>query len=365
EDVQNALFDAMFNGKLYVVVRRVVWPDGAVRYVRAIGEVTFNGVGVPLRLMGTILDISDKKEDEKRLLEQIRKNESILESAGEGIIGLDGEGRVIFANPAATRMLGYSQEELRQISPHDTWQCLYPDRRPYPARKSPIRWAYRKGVASNVDNEVFWRKNGSSFFVHYIATPAGIDGSYKGAVIVFKDITEQKRNEELLQAISMEDDLTGLYNRRGFLAVAEQEVKTARRNQWGIIMVYADVDRMKWINDNLGHEEGDAALIEAATVLKETFREADIIGRVGGDEFAVLATETGSEVALGDLTLLLKERLTKITAGHNAASGRKYQLSMSIGVKRCGPGCCHSVNELLNQADQLMYEDKRQRGVGR
>ena len=131
------------------------------------------------------------------------------------------------------------------------------------------------------------------------------------------------------------------------------------------IMVYADVDRMKWINDNLGHEEGDAALIEAATVLKETFREADIIGRVGGDEFAVLATETGSEVALGDLTLLLKERLTKITAGHNAASGRKYQLSMSIGVKRCGPGCCHSVNELLNQADQLMYEDKRQRGVGR
>lgn len=365
EDVQNALFEAMFNGKVYEIERRVVRPDGTERYVRALGEVTFDGAGVPLRLAGTILDITDKKENERRLRDQIRKNEVILDSAGEGIIGINGDGKVIFANPAATRMLGYSQQELRQISLHDTWQRFYPDRRPYPTRKSPIRWAYRRGVASNVNNEVFWRKNGSSFFVHYNATPAGINGGYRGAVVVFNDVTEQKRNEELLQALSMEDDLTGLYNRRGFLAVAGQELKTARRNQWGIVMVYADLDGMKWINDNLGHEEGDAALIEAATVLKAIFRDADIIGRVGGDEFAVLATETGGEAAPADSTQVLKERLRRITAGHNAAEGRKYWLSLSIGVKRCGPGCRHTVSTLMKEADKLMYEDKRQRGLAR
>ncbi len=100
-----------------------------------------------------------------------------------------------------------------------------------------------------------------------------------------------------LLALSLVDDLTGIYNRRGFSALAQQELKKANRIKRGMLLLFADVDDLKKINDSLGHQEGDLALIETANLLKETFREPDIIARIGGDEFVVLAAETSADQA--------------------------------------------------------------------
>ena len=103
-------------------------------------------------------------------------------------------------------------------------------------------------------------------------------------------VLREKFEEELL-SLSIKDPLTGLHNRRGFLSLAEQQLKLSARNKRGVLLYFADLDGLKWINDTLGHQEGDNAIIEIATILKEASRESDIIARLGGDEYAVLAID--------------------------------------------------------------------------
>jgi two-component system, cell cycle response regulator len=150
--------------------------------------------------------------------------------------------------------------------------------------------------------------------------------------------------------------LTGLYNRRGFLTLAEQQMKTASRFQRGLVLLFADLDRMKWINDNLGHPEGDRALTAIAGILKATFRESDIVARWGGDEFVVLAAETSEDSAD-----MVTGRLVDHLAAANRPSQRGYQLSLSVGTARYDPGLPCSIDELLAHADQSMYAQKRAR----
>ncbi len=159
-----------------------------------------------------------------------------------------------------------------------------------------------------------------------------------------------------LLSLSVIDELTGLYNRRGFLAFAKQQLKLAQRNRRGLLLLFVDLDGMKWINDNLGHSAGDAALMETAAVLQETFRESDIIARMGGDEFAVIGVEAdrGTE-------RVARERLDERVRQKNSERGRSFQLSLSIGSAYFDPDEPCSLDELLDQADASMYEQKRVR----
>jgi diguanylate cyclase (GGDEF)-like protein/PAS domain S-box-containing protein len=173
-------------------------------------------------------------------------------------------------------------------------------------------------------------------------------------VAVYDDVTERKRMEDEIRALSITDQLTGLSNRRGFLALAEQQLKIADRTKKEILLVYIDLDGMKWINDHLGHKEGDNALIEVAAVLKETFRSSDIIARMGGDEFAVLAidmTEGNADIQMA--------RLQDQIDMHNGRENRGYNISISAGCSCYDPANPCSIDELMASADERMYEQKR------
>jgi diguanylate cyclase (GGDEF)-like protein len=154
--------------------------------------------------------------------------------------------------------------------------------------------------------------------------------------------------------MSIIDDLTGLYNRRGFLTLAQQQMKLTERTKKGMLLFFVDLDKMKQINDTLGHQEGDKALVEIATTLKEVFRESDIIGRMGGDEFAILAIDTTNETRE-----VLMKRLHNYLDDYNRPEGRSYTLSLSIGIAPYDPEKPFSLDELMAQADMLMYEEKR------
>ncbi len=171
-----------------------------------------------------------------------------------------------------------------------------------------------------------------------------------------RDITEHVRLREALRAMSLVDELTGLYNRRGFLTFGRQQLKIANRTKRGLFLLFLDLDAMKWINDTQGHHEGDLSLTEVADVLRETFRESDIVARVGGDEFAVIAVE-----ARRDSEETLVTRLRENLSRRNASSGRGYALTISLGVAHYDPEHPCSIDELLTRADDLMYEDKRRR----
>jgi diguanylate cyclase (GGDEF)-like protein/PAS domain S-box-containing protein len=186
------------------------------------------------------------------------------------------------------------------------------------------------------------------------ATFRDSEGKVAGIIGVITDITDRKAMEEKLRVLSVTDELTGLFNRRGFFTLAGQQLKMAKREKKRIILVTADIDRLKETNDTLGHQAGDHLIIKASHILKRSFRDSDIIARIGGDEFAVLAMES-PEADDSAITMRMKENLDS----YNASSNNSIQLSLSLGVKSCDPEHRWSLNELLSAADQLMYKDKR------
>ena len=170
---------------------------------------------------------------------------------------------------------------------------------------------------------------------------------------------QRRKAEETLHSLSLVDELTGLYNRRGFLTLAEQQLKIANRTRRNMLLLFADLDRLKWINDTFGHGEGDVAIRETGRIFQRCFRESDIVARLGGDEFVALAVEIGEAPQH-----LFSQRLQENLAEFNASSVG-YTLSMSTGIVRYEPNSDMTIHELLDHADAMMYEQKRRRHAGR
>jgi diguanylate cyclase (GGDEF)-like protein len=188
-----------------------------------------------------------------------------------------------------------------------------------------------------------------------------------------EDSPNQRTNELLMRAmrcaakqymlqaelgnLALTDELTGLYNRRGFMALGERQLKLASRSGRGLLVIFVDVDGLKRINDSLGHHEGDRVLKRTAEALENTFRNSDVIARMGGDEFAVLAIEA-SKQSESTIKTRLDECLKSM-----AASESRYTLSLSLGISRFDSSKRCSMVDLMAQADRAMYEQKRRRST--
>ena len=164
---------------------------------------------------------------------------------------------------------------------------------------------------------------------------------------------ERHHLRRTLHSLTLIDDLTGLHNRRGFLALAGQQLRLILR-KGSALLIYLDLDDLKYINDTYGHLEGNRALIETANILRACFRQSDILARLGGDEFCVLMTD-----ACQDSTVQVRKRLQQRVDFTNALSASRIRLSLSIGIAEV-PGVRQPpLEELLRLADALMYEQKR------
>lgn len=169
-------------------------------------------------------------------------------------------------------------------------------------------------------------------------------------------INSHKRMMAEIHSLSITDHLTGLYNRRGFMALAEKLIKISERTkkESPLMLLFADLDKMKAINDELGHSTGDAALIEVASILKKVFRDSDIIARIGGDEFAALGMiDHKSSIRV------FESRLQEQIDIHSSNENRDYKISLSIGIACRDAENRYSLDELISRADRLMYEHKR------
>ena len=157
-----------------------------------------------------------------------------------------------------------------------------------------------------------------------------------------------------LHSLSLIDELTNLYNRRAFMTLGEHQIKLARRIQTGVTLAFADLDGLKTINDQCGHMWGDFALRDIASILKNTFRESDIVARIGGDEFAVLWTEHTPHSPE-----MLHSRLLLGVEAHSLSEARPYRLSVSVGFAHFEQGFTQSLEDMLFESDRRMYDDKR------
>lgn len=291
-------------------------------------------------------EMHDKMQVENSLKETEAKYRSLVESTEDSIYLLDRNYHYLFMNKKHLMRMGLLPEQFlghlyhEYHSSEETSQFLI-----------PAGQVFETGESRQSE---YMSKRDGRYFIQTLSPVKDRDGSIIAITVISKDITDRKRMEEDLRSLSLTDELTGLYNRRGFLALADQYLKIVNRMKNTISILYADLDELKTINDTLGHKEGDRAIIEAARILKDTFRESDVAARIGGDEFVVMP----AAISNASLETVL-ERLRNNIEQANAQAGRTYQLSISYGVAFYDPEQPCTIGELLNRGDRMMYENKK------
>jgi len=285
-------------------------------------------------------DITERKRAAGSLAQQA----AAMKASMDGMAIIDHTGVCIYLNDAYAKIFGHA-DPTRLIGA--SWEMFYFEEELFRMKEQIMPAVWRDG---SWRGEAMGQKlNGGTFPLEI--SISSVDGG--GLVQVVRDITERKNLEETLRNSSLKDDLTGLFNRRGLLKQAAPYFDFARRQKEKLLLLFIDLDGMKKINDEFGHNEGDNALIQTAAILNRSFRSSDIIARLGGDEFTVLVTDLNAskEEAIA--------RLNENLRAYNASETRNHKLSFSIGVATLEPERMACFEELLEQADQAMYEQKR------
>jgi len=334
----------------------IMGADGQCHWFTMVKVPLSDESGAPGQELFVATDITTRKRAENLLRQSEEKLRLALDAAQQGTWDWDlltdeaiwsDKCKALFGLPPETRI--DDERFLGIIHPED---------------RERIVQAVRYALETRTDYDVEMRGIWPDGTVHWLAMKGR--GFYDGEGRAVRmsgmawDITLRKRYEEEIQTLSNTDELTGLYNRRGFMTLAEQELKRAERTKRGLLFIYADLDGLKVINDTFGHQRGDEALVEAAGILRDVFRESDIIARIGGDEFALLVSETPTVYAG-----MVKTRLQRRIERRNAFANRPFAISMCVGVSHYDPLAPVSLDELISRADAEMYEHKKELSGGR
>lgn len=288
---------------------------------------------------------------EEALKSSEEKYRSLVESTEDSIYLVDREYRYLFMNKKHLERMNV----LREVALGQPYQKFHsPDE-----NKRIVGFVDKVfETGSSMQQEHLSRRD-TRCFLRTFSPVKDKDGKIVAVTIVSKDITGIKQLEERLRALTLTDELTGLYNRRGFLALVEPLLKLAKRQKKTLYMLYADMDKLKEINDTFGHQEGDLAIKDTADLFRATYRESDIIARIGGDEFVVIPVESSGNSSSG-----IESRLQQNIEDHNAKGDRVYKLSISCGIAQYDPMTATSIDELLIQGERLMYEEKKKKRGG-
>jgi len=349
--------DITLNGKRYLVSRKVIDPEGwSIVLMNPTDRIfLYRSIGVIVTLLictfifiPLIVNYKTARSAELFRISELRFRE-LFNTMNSGVVIYQakdkGEDFIITdINPAGERISQVNKQEIigktvtdifpgvKEIGLFDVFQDVW---KTGAHKFHPVSLYKDNRMSQWVENNVYKLASGE-------------------IVVVYDDVTERKRMEDEIQSLSITDQLTGLLNRRGFLALAEQQLKIADRTKKELLLLFIDLDGMKWINDNLGHKKGDEALAETANIIKKVFRESDIIARFGGDEFSILALGAAMEHEN-----IMRNRLQKSIDINNTGENRDYSISMSMGWACYDPETPCSLDELMAHADKLMYEQKK------
>ena len=297
-----------------------------------------------------VVDITRHKTEAEMVRASEERHRFLTEYSTDMISVASWEGRFLYASPACVALLGYEAEELTGSTLYD----LVHEADRTQVRRTHLLVLEKMGGA--LLSYRVRRKDGRYIWFESTIREVPRTGrdTPRELVIVSRDITERKLQEERLKDLAILDELTGLYNRRGFMALANQHLKQAKRNKRRALVIFADLNGLKRINDAHGHADGDRALIATADIFNRTFRDSDVVARVGGDEFAILAIEA-DEHHLDTIRLRLQQALDVV----NRRNLHPFELSVSIGVVSYDPEQHSTVEELMASADREMYMHKR------
>lgn len=292
---------------------------------------------------------SSTKGSDNELMKAGDLYRDIVNTANILIWRTDAGGQFTFLNPAWEKSYGYKAEDMLG-KPFSDFQI--PEAAEFYINE--FRNCRIGEVVIGHETTLF-SKNGNEVHLVINMTPIyDSNGNIIGTQGVAYDITERKHADELLQYISAKDELTGLYNLHTFMSMTEQQIKAAHREKKGMLIIYIGVDNMQRINDEQGYDTGNQRLIDIANILRKTFREADILARIGGDEF-VVSTLVFSRNTEEMIMRRLKENIDMYNANKTGSS----RVSMSFGTSFNNPELSVSIDEMLSNAELKMYEHKK------
>lgn len=295
---------------------------------------------------GLAMNVTDLQRAQARLADSERRYRHLVDSSQGLICTHDMEGRLLSVNPAALRLTGLTAEQvvgrnLRDLVTEATRAEFprYLERIDHRGEDAGLMF-----VRTKDGRELAWQ------FRNVKVTEPGQAPYVLGHAL---DVTALREAQEQLRQLAMTDELTGLHNRRGLFVNGSRVLAEAVRQHKGAAVIYADIDGLKAINDTYGHDAGSSLIMRAADVLRNTFRAADVVARVGGDEFVALGLVPPDDVGT------IMKRLDWHLDRFNAASGLPYRLSMSVGVSHFDPGDSQTLEGLVKAADDAMYQRKR------
>jgi diguanylate cyclase (GGDEF)-like protein/PAS domain S-box-containing protein len=261
----------------------------------------------------------------QRSIEKQRENlAAILESVGEGVYGVDKDGRITFMNPAAQKVLGQDDvETLQGVNAYDIFHYNNRD-----VGRDLLKEAYFSGEQLKGWETQFRHKSGKEIPVDCTLYALSVNGKQEGSVIAFRDISERKMMEEKLRWQATHDHLTGLYNRRYFESYLEKEIGSVSRTGIMSALVYLDLDRFKYVNDTAGHEVGDQLLVDLSQEVSKHLRRHDVAARIGGDEFALILKNVDETVAVS-IADEIRTSLSNLRVHHD---DKAYHVNASFGV---------------------------------
>ncbi len=342
----------------FIIMSGKIGEETAVKMMKAgaVDYVTKDNLALLGPVIKRELHEAQMRREHKSTIEQLRESEenyrSIFDAVNDAIFIHDEDsGDILDVNIKMTQMFGCTREKARSLRIEDISAGQSPYTRIEAIQK--IKDAVRE------PQRFEWRcrdSRGHLFWVEINMKNLKLGGKNR-VVSVVRDISEYKLMEEELRAAAITDELTGLLNRRGFFNLAEQQLKVAARCKARVHLVYLDIDDFKNINDRLCHKAGDQALVDAAIILKETFRESDIVARIGGDEFVAMLMEP-LDANIGHIVF---DRMKGFIKEYNEQADLQYNLQFSVGTATNEPGLLCTVGDLLCRADRSMYKNKRLR----
>ena len=300
-------------------------------------------------------------EQNRELAQEVRERSkaeatmrAMSEASLDAVIMIDSRDRVLFWNPAAERMFGYTRSEMLGTPLHA--RIIQPEMAG-PVRRG-LETFVRTGdgpIVQRMRELMARRRDGSDLPVELSVSAFQLDGEWH-AVGTVRDISARKAAEAQLVQLATTDGLTGIANRRHFMTQAAAELERALRHRRPLAVLMVDADHFKDVNDRYGHEAGDQALRAIAKLLAHHLRETDLLGRIGGEEFAVLLPDCPTERAL-----LIAQRLCMRMAETRLSGpdGPPFFVTLSIGIAEAHPIEAANLSALLALADQRLYRAKQ------
>ena len=339
----------------YGLEYRVRWPDGTVRWLAAKGRVFCNAAGQPARTLGIVWDITERMLKEIMIAERKDLAEVTLGSIGDGVITTDARGKTQYLNRVAEQLTGWTDKLARGLDIELTLK-LVGEHSDAPAQHVVLKCLQQRQAIGQSAHSLLVTREGRRIEIENSAAPIwSRNGEILGAVVVFRDVSHERKLSQQLSWQATHDALTGLINRREFEVQVAAALRTSKQDGHVHALLYLDLDQFKLINDTSGHGAGDVLLQLLAKMLQAEMRESDVLARLGGDELGVLLPHCPPERA----RLIAEHIRQSIRDFRFVWDTRSFELGVSVGLVEINQDS-KSTTELLIAADQACYLAKEQ-----